>query len=125
MHDEDCVDDDKEIYFLIYSRLLSRILFIPFANVTRNLTEDQDASWNKLFVKILAKVSSMVGDVIRIGQWASTPDGTKFYQECLGIVVKGFGDHGKGTRFSKMWACAMLATRKVSDHYCTLILRTF
>ena len=33
--------------------------------------------------------------------------------ECVGIVLKGFGEEGRGTRFSKTWACGLLAARKV------------
>ena len=95
-------------------RLIVRVILVPFKRIHRLTTEEQDSAWNKIFEIILSNVSSVVGDVIRIGQWVHTTEGREFYQECLGIVSTGFGEEGKGTRFAKMWGCALLAARKVS-----------
>ena len=48
-----------------------------------------------------------------MGQWLSSNEGGDAFNECLGIVVRGFGEEGKGTRFAKMWACGLMAAIKV------------
>lgn len=47
-----------------------------------------------------------------MGQWLSSNEGRDAFNECLGIVVRGFGEEGKGTRFAKMWACGLMAAIK-------------
>jgi len=34
----------------------------------------------------------------------SSNEGRDAFNECLGIVVRGFGEEGKGTHFAKIWA---------------------
>ena len=92
---------------------MSRIIFIPFDNGQRLISDEEASLWQQMFDCLLKKVSSVVGKVIALGQWVLTQEGRDFYNECLGIVLKGFGEDGRGTRFSKMWACGLLAARKV------------
>ena len=56
-------------------------------------------------VHLLSKVSSIVGKVIAVGQWLSSNEGRDAFNECLWMVVHGFGEEGKGTCFAKMWDC--------------------
>lgn len=53
-----------------------------------------------------------------MGQWLSSTEGRDAFNECLGIVVRGFGEEGKGTRFAKMWACGLMAAIKVVIPVC-------
>ena len=59
-------------------------------------------------------MSSTVGEVIRVGQWLHTGEGTSFYKECLQIAEDGLGEAAKGSRVASSWACGILATRMVS-----------
>lgn len=96
--------------------MLARIIFIPFKHVTRNTTEEQETVWQCVFDKLLLEVSSVIGEVIKFGSWLNN-EGRDMYNECLGIVLRGFGEEGKGTRLAKMWACGLLAARKVTRNY--------
>ena len=51
-------------------------------------------------------------------QWLSSNEGRDAFNEWLGIVMRGFGEEGKGTRFSKMWACGLMAAIKVLIPVC-------
>ena len=53
-----------------------------------------------------------------MGQWLSSNEGRNAFNECFGIVVRGFGEEGKGTRFAKMWACGLMAAIKVVIPVC-------
>ena len=101
------------VYYIIF-RLLSRIIFIPFDNAQRSISYEEASLWQQMFDCLIEKVSSVVGKVIALGEWVLTQEGRDLYNECLGIVLKGFGEEGRGTRFSKMWACGLLAARKVN-----------
>lgn len=94
-----------------FRRLLSRIIFIPFESIQRS--KDQSAVWQQIFDQLINEVSSVVGKVIAVGQWLSSNQGREKFNECLGIVLRGFGEDGKGTRFAKMWACGLMAALKV------------
>ena len=78
------------------------------------ITEEQSALWQQIFDKILSKVSAVVGQVISVGKWLTSNEGCQQFNDCLGIVVQGLGEEGKGTRFAKMWACALMACLKVT-----------
>ena len=58
-------------------------------------------------------MSSVVGKVIAMGQWLSSNERREAFNECLGMVVHGFGEEGKGTCFAKMWVCGLMAAIKV------------
>jgi len=77
------------------------------------ITEEQSALWQQIFDKILSKVSAVVGQVISVGKWLTSNEGCQQFNDCLAIVVQGLGEEGKGTRFAKMWACALMASLKV------------
>ena len=94
-------------------RLLSRIIFIPFASVQRVITEEQSALWQQIFDNLLSKVSAVVGQVISVGKWLTSNEGRQQFNDCLAIVGQGLGEEGKSTRFAKMWACAIMAALKV------------
>lgn len=96
-------------------RLLSRIIFIPFASIQRVITEEQSALWQQIFDKVLSKVSAVVGQVIAVGKWLTSNEGCQQFNDCLAIVVQGLGEEGKGTRFAKMWACALMACLKMQE----------
>jgi len=116
------VDDIKLIFdaqLCFLSRLLARVLLVPFNKHARESGTFSNLVWDEVFHNLLKKVSSVVGEVIRIGQWALSKDGKKFYQECLEIVSAGLGDDS-GTRFAKMWACGLLAARKVGQLFRTI-----
>lgn len=98
---------------LEFFRLISRIIFIPFESVKRSISDEEASIWQQMFDCLINKVSSVVGKIIALGEWVLTQEGRDFYNECVGIVLKGFGEEGRGTRFSKMWACGLLAARKV------------
>ena len=89
------------MYYIIF-RLLSRIIFIPFDNAQRSISDEEASLWQQMFDCLIEKVSSVVGKVIALGEWVLTQEGRDLYNECLGIVLKGFGEEGRGTRFSKM-----------------------
>lgn len=99
---------------LLFSvRLLSRIIFVPFKNIQRSITQEQSISHH-----FLRKVSAIVGKVIAMGQWLSSNEGKAAFNECLGIVVHGFGEEGEGTCFAKMQACGLMAVIKVVISVC-------
>lgn len=81
-------------------RLLSRIIFVPFENIQRSITQEQSALWQQIFDCLLSKVSSVVGKVIAMGQWLSSNGGRESFNECLGIVVRGFGEEAERVRVS-------------------------
>ena len=99
--------------FLFAVRLLSRIIFVPFENIQRSITQEQSISDH-----LLSKVSAIVGKVLPMGQWLSSKEGKDAFNECLGIVVHGLGEEGKGTRFAKMQACGLMAVVKVVNSVC-------
>jgi hypothetical protein len=74
-----------------------------------------DESWDYNFSKFtpVPGVSSVIGQIIYIGQWISTQDGTNFRKECGEIVRAAFGEKGDGSRMSKMWSAGLLVARKV------------
>lgn len=98
---------------MFFCRLLSRIIFIPFANIKREMNEEQSALWQQVFDNLLSKVSAVVGDLIVVGEWLTSNEGRQQFNNCLAIVVEGFGEEGKGARFAKMWTCALMAALKV------------
>lgn len=69
-------------------------------------------------------MSAVVGKVIAMGQWLSSNEGRETFNKCLGIVVRGFGEEGKGTHFAKMWACGLMAAIKVDSLVCLYSLVT-
>ena len=98
---------------MFFCRLLSRIIFIPFGNIKREMNEEQSALWQQVFNNLLSKVSAVV-DLIAVGEWLTSNEGHQQFNDCLAIVVEGFGEEGKGTRFAKMWwTCALMAALKV------------
>ena len=100
----------KYLHFFNHSSLLDRVLLIPVQG--RN-TRSVDECWDYNFSKLLPGVSSVIGQIIYIGQWISTPDGTNFRKECGEIVRAAFGEKGDGSRMSKMWSAGLLVARKV------------
>lgn len=59
-----------------------------------------------------------------MGHWLSSNEGRNTFNECLGIVVRGFGEEGKGTRFAKMWACGLMAAIKIATSWSILSSQT-
>jgi len=93
---------------LVFSvRLLSRIIFVPSENIQWSITQKQSISDHSL-----SKVSSIVRKVIATGQTLSSNEVKDAFNECLRIVVHGFGEEAKGTRFAKMRACGLTAVIK-------------
>lgn len=92
--------------------MLARVILIPFEQVPRQSTDEQETVWQCIFDKLLIKTSSAVGEVIQFGHWL-TNSGREMYNECLAIVLRGLGKQWKGSRMVKMWACGLLAARKV------------
>ena len=88
-------------------------MFVPFENIQRSITQEQSISEH-----LLSKVSAIVGNVIPMGQWLSLKEGKDAFNECLGIVVHGFGEERKGTRFAKMQACGLMTVIKVVSSIC-------
>ena len=82
--------------------------------MARSISEEQASLWQRIFDSLLFKVSSVVGKVIAVEKWLLSQKGREFYNECLSMVIRGFGEEGRGTRFAKMWACGLLAARKVN-----------
>lgn len=77
------------------------------------MNEEQSALWQQVFDNLLSKVSAVVGDLIAVGEWLTSNEGRQQFNDCLAIVVEGFGEEGKGARFAKMWTCALMAALKV------------
>ena len=77
------------------------------------MNEEQSALWQQVFDNLLSKVSAVVGDLIAVGEWLTSKEGRQQFNDCLAIVVEGFGEEGKGARFAKMWTCALMAALKV------------
>ena len=59
----------------VFCRLLSRIIFIPFANIKREMNKEQSALWQQVFTNLLSKVSAVVGDLIAVGEWLTLNEG--------------------------------------------------
>ena len=74
---------------------MSRIIFIPFESVKRSISDEEASIWQQMFDCLINKVSSVVGKVIALGEWVLTQEGRDFYNECVGIVLKGFGEEGR------------------------------
>ena len=70
------------------------------------MNEEQSALWQQVFDNLLLKVSAVVGDL-------TSNEGRQQFNDCLAIVVEGFGEEGKGVHFAKMWTCALTAGLKV------------
>ena len=70
------------------------------------MNEEQYALWQQVFDNLLSEVSAVVGDL-------TSNEGRQQFNDCLAIVVEGFGEEGKGVRFAKMWTCALMAALKV------------
>ena len=77
------------------------------------MNEEQSALWQQLFDTLLSKVSAVVGDLIAVGEWLTSNEGRQQFNDCLAIVVEGFGEAGKGVRFANKWTCALMAALKV------------
>lgn len=107
---------DLTFVIVNFCRLLSCIVFIPFEARSSIISEDQAVVWQLLFNSLLERVLSVVGDVIRAGSWLLSPEGKQSFNECLKIVIQGFGEEGKGSRFAKTWACALMSARKVNSN---------
>ncbi|KAL9976798.1 hypothetical protein ACROYT_G014132 [Oculina patagonica] len=66
---------------------------------------------------LLEQVSSVVGDVIGACSRLMSPEGKQSFNECLKIVIQGFGEEGKGLSSVKMWICAFMSARKFAPVY--------
>ena len=55
------------------------------------MNEEQSALWQQVFDNVLSKVSAVVGDLIAVGEWLTSNEGRQQFNDCLAIVVEGFG----------------------------------
>jgi hypothetical protein len=102
-------------------RLLDRIVLI---HVPNRSTTTHDVShpnlWNQRFSRIIAHVSSAVGNIIQIGQWLHTSDGTTLLGDCLRITKEVFGYSARRSRLAECWSCVLFAARKVYVNFITV-----
>ena len=68
--------------------------------------------WNTMFESMLQKTSSVIGEIVKIGQFLHTADGKKFLSSCTEIA--GTALAGCQERITMMWAAALFCTRKVT-----------
>lgn len=95
-------------------RLMERVILIKIWERTTTVTKSKETTaWAQRFSKILQKVSSTVGEVVRIGQWLHSPGGRNFLEECLNIVTEQLGSASKTVRIAQSSACVLFAARKV------------
>ena len=59
------------------------------------MNEEQSALWMQVFDNLLSKVSAVVGDLIAVGEWLTSNEGRQQFNDCLAIVVEGFGEEGR------------------------------
>lgn len=100
----------KKIYVMF--RYLDRLLLIPVPKRERKVTDPE--KWNASFQQLLKATSSVIGEVIQLGQWTGSAEGIMFRKSCKAIVLESCGSHIKEeSRLVKMWACGLLVARKV------------
>lgn len=62
----------------------------------------------------MGELSSVIGEVVKIGQSISTDEGMKFRRDCKHEVVAAFdGKVEDDSRLVKMWTSALYVVRKV------------
>ncbi|KAK3707808.1 hypothetical protein QZH41_011973 [Actinostola sp. cb2023] len=88
-------------------RLMERVLLI---RVGPRDGIDPSSKWNERFNILLEKVSSVVGEIVKIGQDAHSMSGRDFFSECAEIVKESLSSGHD--RQIKMWACALFCFRK-------------
>ena len=97
-----------------YTSFLDRLLIIPVPPRSKIMNKVANAeNWSQNFYKILDEVSSMIGNVIKIGQWINTPEGLAFMRECSTIITDTCGASTQASRMTKMLSCGLLVARKV------------
>ena len=93
---------------------MERVILIKTAERTTAVANSKETTaWAQRFNKIIQKVSSTVGEVVRIGQWLHSAAGRSFFSECLHIVTQELGSSSKTVRIAQSAASVLYAARKV------------
>lgn len=92
---------------------MERVVVIKVNERPKNGCGNDLTQWAQRFGVLIKKVSSTVGEVIRIGQWLHSIDGQKFLSECLAIIQDELGNESKIGRIAQSAACVLFAARKV------------
>lgn len=93
---------------------MERVILIKIPERTTTVANSKETTaWAQRFSKILQEVSSVVGEVVRIGQWLHSTAGRDFFSECLNIVTQELGSSSKTARIAQSAASVLFAARKV------------
>lgn len=93
---------------------MERVILIKVNDRENEDCDTKDVTkWGQRFTLLINKLSSTVGEVIRIGQWLHSKPGKQFYDECLGIVQEELGKSSKIICIAQSAACVLFAARKV------------
>ena len=75
----------------------------------------EKVTWNTMFDAMLQETSSIIGEIVKLGQFLHTVDGKKFLSSCAKIAGKTLA--GCQECIVMMWAAALFCTQEGKNNY--------